>query len=87
MLPRLEELLAAGPAAQEINHAFWQACHGGQRRAAERLLDAGADLAYHPDYATDTPAQIAASVDTRRSNLVEWLSQRAAQAGTWRAEP
>ena len=25
-------------------NAFWCACHGGQREAAERLLDAGADL-------------------------------------------
>lgn len=77
MLPHLEELLAASPAPGDINHAFWQACHGGQRRAAERLLDAGADLAYHPEYASETPAQIAVGLDTRRSNLVEWLNERA----------
>ena len=35
MLSRVEELLAAGATADDINHAFWQACHGGQRRAAE----------------------------------------------------
>ena len=48
-----------------------------QRRAVERLLDAGADLAFHPDYASETPAQIAAGLDTRRANLVEWLNERA----------
>ena len=70
-------MCAARPALGDINHAFWQACHGGQRRVAERLLDAGADLAYHPAYATETPAQIAAGLDTQRSNLVEWLNERA----------
>jgi hypothetical protein len=29
------------PTAEEINDAFWQTCHGGQRRAAARLLAAG----------------------------------------------
>ena len=45
MLDRLEELLdTAKPTTQEVSQAFWHACAGGQRRAAERLLAAGADL-------------------------------------------
>jgi ankyrin repeat protein len=34
---RVEELLAAdpAPAPDAVNDAFWQACHGGQRRVAE----------------------------------------------------
>src|SRR5581483_6781952 len=53
LLDRLEELLAATPppAAEDVTHAFWQACHGGQRRTAERLLAAGADINASPDYA------------------------------------
>src|SRR5207244_13222262 len=41
---RLEELLGGPPPAstQEINHAFWQACSGAQRRTAELLLARGA---------------------------------------------
>jgi uncharacterized protein len=53
MLDRLEELLATTPPPSEgnVNNAFWQACHGGQRRAAERLLAAGADINTSPAYA------------------------------------
>jgi uncharacterized protein len=77
LLDRLEELLTQSPGGEDISHAFWQACHGGQRRAAERLLGAGADLAYHPGYADETAAQIAASHGEQRSNLLRWLSERA----------
>jgi ankyrin repeat protein len=78
MLGRVEELLAAGTTADDINHAFWQACHGGQRRAAERLLNAGADLNYSPDYAGgQTAVQTVADLDTRRQTMGTWLSERA----------
>lgn len=32
------------PDSTEITHAFWSACHGGQRAAAQVLLERGADL-------------------------------------------
>ena len=40
IMPRVEELLAATPppSPDDVTEAFWQACHGGQRRTAERLL-------------------------------------------------
>ena len=57
----------------EVSHAFWQACHGGQRRAAELLLARGADPAFVPDYASETAVEIAGRVGTRRSLLVTWL--------------
>jgi hypothetical protein len=45
MMTRAEELLAASPPArQQLTDAFWQACHGGERRMAEYLLALGADL-------------------------------------------
>lgn len=31
------------PASQDVTHAFWCACHGGQILTAEYLLDRGAD--------------------------------------------
>jgi hypothetical protein len=65
MLGRLEELLQ-GASIVEINNAFWQACAGGQRRAAERLLAHGADLNWVPDYAEGTPLDQARSIDTGR---------------------
>jgi uncharacterized protein len=77
LLPRLEELVVAGPAADELNEAFWQACHGGQRRAAELLLNRGADPGKIPGYASgQTPVQVAGAPDTRRENLVGWLRER-----------
>src|SRR5438132_9978071 len=54
MLARTEELLREA-SQEEINNAFWQACSGGQRRAAELLLAHGADLNWVPDYAKGTP--------------------------------
>ena len=77
LLPRLEELIVAGPGADELNEAFWQACHGGQRRAAELLLNQGADPVRIPGYASgQTPVEVAGALDTRRENLVGWLRER-----------
>ena len=78
IMPRFEELLAATPApsTDDINEAFWQACHGGQRRAAERLLASGADLNATPGYSDQTPAEAAADLGTQRENLVTWLHDR-----------
>jgi uncharacterized protein len=41
---RRDELLDTNPATSEVSQAFWHACAGDHRRAAERLLAAGADL-------------------------------------------
>ena len=78
MMPRVEELLAACPApsADDITEAFWQACHGGQRRTAERLLARGADLNATPDYSDQTATQVAAEPGTQREGLITWLHDR-----------
>lgn len=78
LLTRLDELLAATPPpnADDLNAAFWQACHGGQRRAAERLLAAGADINATPDYANGQSAlDVATAPDTRREQLGTWLQE------------
>lgn len=82
MLARIEELLH-GASAEDINNAFWQSCHGGQRRAAELLRAHGADLNWVPDYAKGTPLNIAGGPDTGREALLTWLREQGAQpAGT-----
>jgi ankyrin repeat protein len=78
LLTRLEELLAADPDPVQINSAFWQACHGGQRRAADRLLRHGADLNATVDYARGTALGAATNVDTRRDLLIKWLRDQGA---------
>lgn len=84
MLDRLEELLAATPPPTEegLNSAFWQACHAGERRAAERLLAARADINASPGYANGQTALAAAvEPDTRRDLLAGWLREHGAQSG------
>ncbi|HUE07558.1 MAG TPA: ankyrin repeat domain-containing protein [Acidimicrobiales bacterium] len=81
MLTRLEELLATrtDPAQSDVDQAFYHACQGGQLRAAQRLLEAGADIAAIPDYAGDATAlDMALSADTRREQLATWLREQGA---------
>jgi ankyrin repeat protein len=83
MLSRADELMATtSPTQQELTDAFWQACHGGQRRMAERLLALGADLNGTPSWGDDTPLDVAESVDTGREALVSWLRERGATNST-----
>lgn len=85
LMSRVEDLLAATPAPgrQDINEAFWQACHAGQRRAAEYLLHHGADINTTVDYAHGTPLDTATGIDTRRDILATWLREHGARpAGT-----
>jgi hypothetical protein len=79
--PRAVELVLAVHSG-DIDAAFWQACHGGQRRMAEYLLAQGADINASPDYAHEqTALEVAGSADTQRQILVDWLRERgAAQA-------
>jgi uncharacterized protein len=74
MLPRIEALVGDTPDEREISKAFWHACSGAQRRAAEYLLSFGADLNWVPDYAEGTPLDAASGEGTRRENVVSWLT-------------
>src|SRR5690348_5740555 len=80
MRARAEELLAASPPGkQQLTDAFWQACHGGQRRMAEYLLGLGADLNGTPSWGEATPLDAADGLDTGREALVEWLRSQGAK--------
>ena len=76
----VDEFLAADPppTSSEIDEAFYQACHGGQRRMAEYLLAQGASINTIPEYSNETPLQAAGETDTRRQILVDWLKERGA---------
>ncbi|ACV60059.1 ankyrin repeat domain-containing protein [Alicyclobacillus acidocaldarius] len=82
MMSRVEELMASNPSPKpdEINAAFWHACHGGQRRVAEYLLSRGADINATPDYTSLTPLDAAGSIDTRRDIMVTWLRSKGAKS-------
>jgi hypothetical protein len=84
MLPRLEELLTAGPVRtnEDLDEAFFQACCGGQLRAAQRLMAAGADINASPEYAHgQTALDMAGHSDTRREQLATWLRESGAEPG------
>jgi hypothetical protein len=80
LLDRLEQLLGDHPAPDRLSQAFWHACAGGQRRAAEYLLARGADLNWTPDYAHGTPLDAATGCGTQRDNLTGWLQEHGAHA-------
>ncbi len=78
---RMEELLeTAKPTPEEVSQAFWHACAGSQRRAAERLLAAGADLNWEPDYAHGTALDAASRGGTRQENVIAWLKEKGARS-------
>ena len=80
IVERVTEFLAADPppTQEELDEAFWQACHGGQLRMAELLLARGADINAIPGYSDQAPLDVAGSTDTRRGQLVSWLRERGA---------
>lgn len=68
------------PGAEEINDAFWLACHGGQRSTAEYLLEQNAELNWVPAWENLTP------LDAARRNgfeeVVDWLLRRSAKSAS-----
>lgn len=79
MYDRLVDLLAESPpSADDLTEAFFQACSGGQRRAAELLLARGADINAAPVYG-NSPLEAASGMDTQRELLVEWLRDHGAK--------
>jgi uncharacterized protein len=82
MLGRLEALLGRDPSAEDVSQAFWHACTGGQRRAAEYLLSRGADLNWEPDYAHGTPLDAASGLSTRQENVISWLRELGARSAS-----
>ena len=73
LVDRLAALLGDDPNPEVVSQAFWHACAGAQRRAAEYLLARGADLNWVPDYASGTPLDAAREGGTRRENVISWL--------------
>jgi uncharacterized protein len=65
--------LLEGATADQVDQAFWEACHGGQRRTAQLLLDRGAHPDARTDYSEQSAVEVAGTLDTRRQTMVEWL--------------
>ena len=82
MLDRLDELIGgqSGTETDALSQALWHACGAGQRRAAELLLNRGADLNWVPDYAKGTPLDAANGLGTRQNNVIGWLREKGARS-------
>jgi uncharacterized protein len=82
LMDRLQGSFASdtGRSPDEVNHGFWGACHGGQQRAAEFLLDRGADLNWIPPWEELRPPDAAERSDA--GELVEWLRPRGATSAS-----
>jgi ankyrin repeat protein len=61
----------------DTTHAFWCACHGGQQRAAEYLLDHGADINW---IGYDDLTPVDAAQRSEADSLVSWLRERGAKS-------
>jgi hypothetical protein len=70
------------PTPDEIDHAFWGACHGGQLSAARFLVARGANLDWIPNWENLTPLDAAIRSNnenhTHADELVTWLRDRGA---------
>ena len=66
------------PTPDDVNAAFWQACHGGQLAAAQYLFTHGADLNKVPGWTKETPLDIAKCSGVNA--LVEWLRDQGAKS-------
>lgn len=79
LIERLEVALADPESFErdEITHALWSACHGGQRATAERLLEQGADINWI-GWNNLTPLDVAR--DSKAGELADWLRERGARS-------
>jgi uncharacterized protein len=79
LMDRVDEYFKAvpPPTPEEITNAFWCACHGAQRAAAEYLLDRGADLNW---VGYDKLSPLDAANRSSAAALVEWLRDRGAKS-------
>ena len=75
-------ILGSTPRPADVSQAFWHACTGGQRRAAEYLLSRGADLNWEPEYAHGMPLDAASGLSTRQENVVSWLRELGARSAS-----
>lgn len=68
------------PDAEQLADVLWSACHGGQQRAAEYLLERGAALNRLPGWERLTPLD--AAERSNAGDLARWLRERGAKRAT-----
>lgn len=79
LLDRVEAAFASDspPSGEDITAAFWGACHGGQREAAEYLLARGADINW---VGWDDLTPLDAARRSEAVDVVAWLESKGARS-------
>jgi ankyrin repeat protein len=79
LIDRVEQKLAADPppGPDEITNAFWCACHGGRREAAELLVRRGADRDW---VGHDGLTPLDAALRSDAHELADWLRSQGARS-------
>ncbi len=82
LMDRLDTLVTGAPAAtaDQLSDAFWAACHGGQLRAAEFLLDHEATLNWLPGWERLTPLD--GAVRGGATDVITWLHGHGARTAS-----
>lgn len=70
LLDEMKRLLTA----EDVDVAFWGACHGGQRECAEYLLDQGAEVNWLPPWERATPLD--AALRNGFADLAAWVREQ-----------
>jgi len=82
LMDRVERCFAGDrpPGKDEIDSAFWGACHGGAKESAAYLLGRGADVNWIPPWERKTPLD--AALRSEALELADWLRERGAVSAT-----
>jgi len=82
LVDRLDYFVSRAPpaTAEQVNDAFWAACHGGQLPAAEFLLDHQATLNWLPGWEQLTPLDAAAR--SGATDGITWLHSHGAKTAS-----
>ncbi|MGH3111418.1 MAG: ankyrin repeat domain-containing protein [Gaiellaceae bacterium] len=82
LMDRVKQYFAGAtpPGRDEIDRAFWGACHGGAKESAAYLLERGADVNWIPPWERKTPLD--AALRSEAVELAEWLRDRGAVSAT-----
>ncbi len=78
LLDRVAAFFAAPtpPARDDVNAAFWGACHGGRLPTAQYLADRGAEVNWLAPWEPATPLDAALRTSPQAHDLLRWLRER-----------
>jgi uncharacterized protein len=79
---RVQQVLEVGASPEELTNALWCACHGGQRAAAQMLLEHGADRDW---VGHDGLTPLDAAQRSEATELAAWLRDSGAASARGRS--